>query len=203
MTTDAWPPSPDDPRTKSQKWERQSTVDSRVDELGGTLALRDGTVLHWRAIHADDAARLRAFHGRLSRQSLVFRFFGEMPVLSRELAARLCHVDYEQRMAIVATTEANADAPVVAVARYELQRPGEAEFALVVEDRLQGQGIGPRLLRILADYASGKGITTFVASVMYDNDHMLAMLRHCGFPATHHLHEGRIDVQLDISKRDG
>lgn len=198
MNAETDSPNPDDPRTETRAPALQPGIDNPAT-LEGELSLRDGVLLHWRAIHADDAARLQAFHERLSHQSLLFRFYGEMPELSRELAERLCHVDYERRMAIVATRGASADAPVVAVARYELQSPGEAEFALVVEDRSQGQGIGPRLLRILAMYARGKGITTFVASVMYDNAHMLAMLRHIGLPAVHHLREGRVDVRLDIS----
>jgi len=72
-------------------------------DLAGPLVLRDGTVLHQRAIRADDAPRLQAFHERLSRQTTLFRFFGVMPELSSELAGRLSHVDYDNRMAVVAT----------------------------------------------------------------------------------------------------
>lgn len=170
--------------------------------LGGWLTQRDGTMLHWRAIHTDDAPRLQAFHRRLSHHTLVFRFYGELPELSRELAERLSHVDCGQRMAMVATVGEGMNEAIVAVARYECTDPGEAEFALVVEDRLQGQGIGPQLLRLLADYARRHGFTVFIANVMYDNEHMLAMLRHLGLPAIHHLHEGRVEVRLDISGLD-
>jgi len=177
-------------------------IPGEVAALGGWLTQRDGTKRRWRAIHPDDAARLQAFHLRLSHHTLVFRFYGELPVLSRELAERLSHVDYEQRMAIVVTAGEGVDEPIIAVARYEGVEPDAAEFALVVEDHLQGQGIGPQLLRILAAYARRHGFTTFIANVMYDNEHMLAMLRHIGIPAIHHLHEGRVEVRLDISGLD-
>ena len=179
-----------------------SDIPPDVAALGGSLALRSASIFQWRAIHPDDAPRLQAFHQRLSHQTLLFRFFGEMPVLSWEFAERLSHVDYHDRMAIVVTPGASADEPIVAVARYEQTVPGEAEFALVIEDRWQGQGIGPQLLRALARYARGRGYSTLIGNVMYDNEHMLAMLRHLGIPATHHLREGRVEVRLDISALD-
>ena len=169
---------------------------------GATLTLRDGRVIHMRPIHSDDAPRLQDFHHRLSHQSLYFRFFGEMPELNRELAERLSDVDYVERMAIVATPAADADAPIIAVARYQrVEEPAAraAELALAVEDSWQGQGIGPQLLRALATHARDRGFTTLVANVLYDNSRMLAMLRHLGIPSTHHLREGRVEVRLNIS----
>lgn len=180
-----------------------SDIPPDVATLGVSLALRNGSLFHWRPIHSDDAERLQAFHQRLSHQTRLFRFFGEMPVLSQEFAERLSHVDYHDRMAIVVTPDAAVEEPIVAVARYEQTAPGEAEFALVIEDRWQGQGIGPQILRALARYARSRGYSALIGNVMYDNEHMLAMLRHLGIPATHHLREGRVEVRLDISALDG
>ncbi|MGE5333775.1 MAG: N-acetyltransferase family protein [Nitrososphaerota archaeon] len=177
-------------------------VEQEAANLAGTLTLRNGEVFHWRAIRPDDAPRLQAFHHRLSHQSLFFRFFGEMPELSRELAERLSHVDYADRMAIVVTPGTGADEPIVAVARYQRAEPDAAEFAIVTEDRWQGQGIGPQLLRVLAVYARRRGFTTLIANVLYDNDRMLAMLRHIGIPSVHHLREGRVEARLDITGLD-
>lgn len=171
--------------------------------LAGALVLRDGTRLHQRAIRSDDAARLQAFHGRLSRKSVLFRFFGVMPVLNSDLAVRLSQVDYDNRMAVVATADGSADAPIIAVARYQRTGPEVAEIGLAVEDRWQGHGIGPRLLRTLAAYARRHGIAVLVADVMYDNDRMLAMLRHSGIPTTSHIRDGRVEARLDIAGFDG
>lgn len=171
--------------------------------LAGPMLLRDGTVLYQRVIRADDAPRPQAFHRRLSRQAILFRFFGVMPELRSELAERRSHVDYESRVAVVATLGAGADEPIIAVARYQRTAPEAAEIALAVEDRWQGRGIGPQLLRTLAAYARRRGFTTFIAEVMYDNDRMLAMLRHCGIPTTLHLRDGRVEWRLDISGISG
>ena len=97
------------------------------------------------------------------------------------------------------TAGAGEDEPIIAVGRYERRTPGAAEFALAVEDRWQGRGIGPQLLSALADYARERGILTFIAEVLYDNGRMLSLLRHSSFPTTFQFHDGRVVGLLDIS----
>jgi GNAT superfamily N-acetyltransferase len=80
--------------------------------------------------------------------------------------------------------------------------PEVAEIALAVEDCWQGRGIGSRLVRTLAAYARRRGFTTFIAEVMYDNDRVLALLCHCGFPTTLRWCAGRIVARLAISGSD-
>lgn len=182
--------------------ERREIAPGGMPTLDGTLAAHDGMAYYWRAIRPDDTPRLQAFHLRLSHRSLIFRFFGEMPTLSRELAERLSHVDYQNRMALVVTPSPEPDAPIVAVARYERTEPQAAEFALVIEDRLQGQGIGPQLLEALASYARQQGFAELIANVMYENDRMLAMLRRLPYPSAHHPQSGHVEIRLDISGAD-
>jgi len=172
-------------------------------ELAGPFPLRDGATLHQRAIRMDDAPRLQRFHQRLSERSIFFRFAGIMPELNRELAERLSHVDYSERMAIIVTTGRGVDEPIIAVARYERNGPDSAEFALAVDDSWQGRGIGPRLLRTLAPYASRKRITSFLANVLYDNDRMLALLRHSGMLTTLRIRDGYAEAWLDIASARG
>lgn len=180
---------------------RVSTLDLPRDaaELERSLTLRDGSVLRMRAIRADDAQRLQAFHARLSPQSIVFRFFGAVSELSDHEAVRLSHVDYEHSMAVVATSEAGAEELINAVVRYQRTEAEVAEIALAVEDRWQGQGIGTQMLWALAAYACHRGLTTMVAEVMYHNERMLALLNHSGFPTTFHMNESAIVGRLDIS----
>ena len=169
-------------------------------ELEGPLVLRDGTVVHRCAIRPGDAERLQALHGRLSRQAIAFRFFGALAVLTTDLAQRLSHVDYESRMAVVATAGTGADAPIIAVVRYARVEAGTAEIALVVEDRWQGQGLAPRLLWTLVAYACARGYSAFIANVMTENVRMLALLRHSGIPTVMRLRDGYVEARLDISR---
>lgn len=175
------------------------TLPRDAAELDGPFPLREGATLHQRAIRMDDAPRLQRFHQRLSERSIFFRFAGVMPELNRALAERLSQVDYAERMAIVVTAGRGVDEPIIAVARYERNGPDSAEFAIAVDDSWQGRGIGPRLLRTLAAYALRQGFTSFLANVLYDNDHMLALLRHSGMLTTLRIRDGYAEAWLDIT----
>jgi RimJ/RimL family protein N-acetyltransferase len=169
------------------------------------LRLRDGSPVKVRAIQPDDEKRLRAFHARLSPDSIIFRFFRVLPELSEEDAYRFTHLDYAQRMALVATTPTGCDEGeevIRAVVRYERTEPGVAEVAFVVEDAWQGKGIATALLYRLAAYARTHGLTTFVAVTMTSNARMLDVFRHAGFPYTMRHDGSEISVTLDISSTE-
>lgn len=177
----------------------EGAVPAEAARLAGPLTLRDGSVVYMRAIRPDDTERLQAFHGRLSPDSVVYRYFQSVPILSNERAEHLTHVDYEQRMALVATMAADADAPIIAVVRYEGIDATTAEAAFLVEDRWQGQGISTELFKSLTAYARRRGITTIIAETMTSNVRMLKVLRHAGFPYTMHYESGCVELRLDIS----
>ena len=91
-------------------------------EAGNDLALRDGTRVHIRPIQPeDDHALVEAFH-HMSPQTIYQRFFAALPELSPDMAWRFSHVNYTNRMALVAET-ADSDPPqLMAVGRYERMR---------------------------------------------------------------------------------
>jgi GNAT superfamily N-acetyltransferase len=163
------------------------------------LALRDGATVQVRAIQPDDLERLRAFHRRLTPDTVIFRFFHYMPELTAEDAWRFTHLDYENRMALVATAPVGDVEAIHAVVRYERTGSTEAEVAFVVEDAWQGRGIATALLHRLAAYARAHGISTFVAVTMVGNVRMLDVFRHAGFPCALRFARGEIAVTLDIS----
>lgn len=172
---------------------------SEALQIEEELTLRDGDQVHVRAIRPGDTERLRAFHASLSFESIVFRFFRALPELPPDLAERFTHVDYRDRMALVATRGTAADEELVAVARYDRIGPAEAEVAFVVQDRWQGHGIATALLYRLAAYACAHGITTFVAITLGNNRPMLDVLRGCGFPSTYNHRDGEVEVRLNIN----
>jgi GNAT superfamily N-acetyltransferase len=134
------------------------------------LALPDVCV---RPMAADDAARLVAFHARLSAESIRNRFFGVHPELSDAEVEHFTDVDGRARVAFVAT---EGDA-IVGVGRLE-RLPGttDAEVAFVVTDDHQGRGLGTRLLERLEIAARPLGVTHFVADTLFSNTAMLHLL---------------------------
>ena len=139
------------------------------------VTTKDGTPVTLRPIRPEDEPELTALYARLSPETAYQRFFTVMRRLPPDWAHILANVDYDRRMAIVA----EAPGPeLIAVARYASdERAGEAEVAIVVQDRWQGRGLGTILLAELLDYAVGKGIRRFRAYVLADNGRMLDLLK--------------------------
>jgi RimJ/RimL family protein N-acetyltransferase len=164
------------------------------------LTLRDGSVVHVRAIRADDTARLQSFHAHLSMDSIIWRFFRSVPSLSDEQARQFTHVDYVNRMALIATRGEDVAEEIVAVVRYDrLTGAREAEVAFVVQDAWQGHGLATALLHELAAYARAHSVERFVALTMGTNVRMLEVLHNCGFPCRTRYDGGDILATLDIT----
>jgi RimJ/RimL family protein N-acetyltransferase len=150
-----------------------------------SVTLRGGDTVTIRAIRPDDAPRLQALFALLSPDSVFFRFLTPAKQLTNEQATSFANVDYQMRMGLVATSAPRGEENIVAVARYaEVQpsEPGVVEFAIVVQDRYQGRGLGTILLKRLVAYAQTHAILTFLARVHPENTRMLGLLQHSGFP---------------------
>jgi GNAT superfamily N-acetyltransferase len=149
-----------------------------------------------RPIRPDDGQRLVALHGRLSARSVYLRFFSPHPTLSDAEVARFTAVDYEARLALVATVGEH----LIAVARYE-RKPGtsDAEVAFVVDDAYQHHGVGSELLDELADAAFARGVTTFRAETLVENRTMLDVFHHAGFSVTSSIAFGTVSLRFPIA----
>ena len=138
-----------------------------------------------RAIAPDDARRLIALFHRLSDETIRYRFFIAKKELLPSEAEHFASVDYRLRMAVVAECATTPERALVGVARYDASQSPDAEraeFAIVVEDRFQGRGLGKVLLRQLAEAARANGIRYLAGSTLADNQNMLRFLRGCGYP---------------------
>jgi RimJ/RimL family protein N-acetyltransferase len=124
-----------------------------------------------RPIRPDDGERLRLSHERLSPDARYRRFMSAKPHLSSSDARYLVDVDGEDHYALVATADEDGDEQIVAVARFIRlpEDPDVAEFAIVVGDRWQRQGLAFELLRRLADAADPRGVQRFRATMLADN----------------------------------
>jgi GNAT superfamily N-acetyltransferase len=195
-----------DPRESSQ---RKRVHDSRSGvahvawrypaELEADIAVDAHAPLHLRPIRGDDAAKLVAFHGQLSFDSIYRRYFSVHPELSHDEVIHLTEVDYVDRLALV--IEDGDD--LVAVGRYDrYPSTSTAEVAFVVRDDYQHLGLGHHLLISLADAARVRGITTFSAETLFQNHEMMSVFQHSGFPMTTSYSSGEIDVSLSIEPID-
>src|SRR5205085_8567377 len=118
-------------------------------QYAGTVQLRGGSVVKVRPIRPEDEPRMVQFHRSLSEDSVFYRYAGTLKLDTRvahDRLARICFIDYDREMALVAERAGE----IIAVARLTRLFGGrDAEFALLIEDELQGKGLGRVLLEKL------------------------------------------------------
>lgn len=146
------------------------------------VTTRDGTPLVIRALLPSDREELARGYLELSDESRRRRFFSPPARLSDALLDYLTELDFDRRFALVAHLRDDPDQQGLGVARWVRSRedPTSAEAAVTVADRWQSRGIGTELLLALVEAAAERGITTFVADVLWDNRTLLDTLRQLG-----------------------
>jgi RimJ/RimL family protein N-acetyltransferase len=134
------------------------------------VSLSNGTEVAIRPIRRDDGARLQAAYERLSPEARYKRFLAPKPHLNSAEVEYLVNVDGANHIALVATP---VDHPewIIGVAR--LVRLGEdpqaAEFAVVIGDPWQGEGLASAMLERLVEAAPNQGIERLRATILADN----------------------------------
>ena len=153
------------------------------NRLTQDIATHRGTHCVFRAIRPEDADALQRFARSLSAEARYFRFLSTMAELSPSMLARFTQIDYDREMAIVATIADGAGIEcIIGVARYLLNPDAvTAEFALVVGDEYQGQGIGSALMNRLCEIARKRGLKALIGLVIGNNSDMLALMNRLGF----------------------
>lgn len=134
------------------------------------IRLHRGRTITIRPIRDGDGPALKAAHDRLSPHSKYMRFLAPKPHLSTADTRYLVQVDGQDHLAVVATP---VDDPgcILAVARFVRlpEDPRTAEFAIVVGDAVQQEGLGTKMMERLSQAASERGITRFRATMLAEN----------------------------------
>lgn len=167
-----------------------------------SIGLAGGVRVPVREVEPGDAPTLRRLVGRLSADSVYMRYFGHMKELTEEQARRFAEVDGRERFALVAL-DPEDEGEIVGVVRYERERGTEqAEYAIVVEDRWQGRGVGYALTRMLVEAARERGISRMYALILPENRSMLKLVRRLGLPEDVRWESGfeYVTVHLDSEK---
>ena len=146
-----------------------------------------------------DREELARAYEQLSDESRRRRFFSPPARLSPAVLDYLTELDFDQRFALVAQADDDPEARGLGVARWVRDRidPTKAEAAVTVADEWQGRGIGTELLLALVDAAADRGITTFVADVLWENTTLLDALRGLG-ASVRPLEPGVARVEFDL-----
>lgn len=146
------------------------------------IALPDGTSVLLRPIRPEDEPMEAGLFERLSKESIYFRFFGYIPQVDHEFLTRFTHIDYDREMAIVAETILDGERAIIGVVRIVGDNwNGDAEFAIVVADAWQRQGLGTAMSDFILEIARERGFQRIYASFLKPNVAMERLFRNKGF----------------------
>lgn len=152
------------------------------EKYSKAVLLHTGQVAYLRPIRPEDEPLEAHMLENISQQSLYFRFFGYVPQVTHDFLTRFTHIDYDREMAIIAEVEEAGVKKMTAVVRIIADAWGEAaEYAILVADPWQQQGLGGQMTDYIIDIARDMGIKKLYASVLASNKGMLALFEKKGF----------------------
>src|SRR5262245_53448401 len=165
--------------------------------------LKNGTPVTIRPIRPEDEPLLVKFHETLSEHSVYMRYFSPLKLSQRvahERLTRICFVDYDREMALVVEHRdpQSGERQILGVGRLvRLRCANEAEYAILVNDQWQGQGIGSELLRRLIQVGRNERVGRIVADILPDNQPMQRISTQLGF-RLRRSHDGPVRALLDL-----
>jgi len=147
--------------------------------------LREGAPVTMRPIRPEDEPLMIAFHGALSEKSVHLRYFEAMKLEQRIAHARLrriCFNDYDREIALVVERRTHGTSEILGVGRLsKLHGLNDSEFAIVVADQWQGQGLGTRLLELLVQIGREEKLGRIIGHILPSNTTMRSVARKVGF----------------------
>ena len=149
--------------------------------------LPDGSAVTLRPIRPEDEPLVVAFHRTLSEQSVYFRYFHLMTLdhrIAHERLTRICFTDYDREMALVAERGGHNGSPAELLGVGRLSRihdENAAEFAMLIADPWQRQGLGTALLGLLLEIGRQEGLERISAEILHENRGMQQVCRKLGF----------------------
>ncbi|MDP2752640.1 MAG: GNAT family N-acetyltransferase, partial [Rhodocyclaceae bacterium] len=140
-----------------------------------------------RPIRPEDAELTQNFVRNLSEETKYFRYMDAVRELSQAMLVRFTQIDYDREMALLAVTTIDGKEVELGVARFAINPDGHScEFAVVVGDAWQKQGIAHKLMDVLMDVARAKGLTVMEGEVLKRNHSMLTFVESLGFKVSPH-----------------
>ncbi|ALF55211.1 acetyl CoA synthetase subunit alpha [Nostoc piscinale CENA21] len=149
--------------------------------------MKNGMSVTIRPIRPEDEPLMVQFHQTLSEESVYFRYFHLIKLSQRithERLTRICFIDYDREMALVAEHQdpETGMRQILAVGRLsKLHGTDAAEFAMIVSDRYQCQGLGTELVRRLLQVGRQEHIGRITANILSDNYGMQRVCEKLGF----------------------
>ncbi|MEL7120165.1 MAG: bifunctional acetate--CoA ligase family protein/GNAT family N-acetyltransferase [Bacteroidota bacterium] len=153
-----------------------------------------------RPIKPEDEPLMEKMLEDSSSRSLYLRFFGQIPKVTHTWLTRFTHIDYDRELAIVAEIETEENGKeIMGVVRIIEDAWGEtAEYAILIADKWQGQGLGSALTDYIIEIARDRNINKIVATVLANNTGMIRLFKNRNFSIDKSDHQ-YYEVELDLN----
>lgn len=146
------------------------------------FTLRNGRVVHVRAILPTDEEEILQAFDRLGSQSRYMRFMHSVRHVNRNRLRDTIASFPEKGLSIVATVPAADGIDIVGAATFIVgPGPQTCEFAISVADDWGGAGLGGALLGTLIEAARRRGLREMTGFVLAENQPMLRLASRLGF----------------------
>lgn len=160
---------------------------------------KSGIRLLIRPIRPEDGSLFVDLFDQMSAASLYYRFCRCIKALSPEMLYRMTQIDYDREMALVAIAGESGPDRLIGAARIINEPNGRrAEFAIMIADAWQGQGIGVLLLEDLIRIGRERGLETIWGCVLPENHNMLKLGKKIGFTSKFDSDMGMTVLTIDL-----
>jgi acetyltransferase len=161
--------------------------------------LQSGAEVTLRPIKPEDEPLWMELLAGCSPETIYSRFRYFFFWQSHEVATRYCYIDYDREMAIVVEIIDGDKKKLLGVGRLVADPMRESgEYAILIKDGWQDQGLGTILTDYCIKIAKDWGIKKITAVTTSDNHRMLAVFRKRHFEIRPEPESSIVDVSLEI-----
>jgi acetyltransferase len=166
--------------------------------------MKDGTPVSIRPIRPEDEPRMVKFHETLSERSVYLRYFHLMNLsqrVSHERLTRICFIDYDREMALVAERRnpQTGETEILGVGRMtKVHGTKDAEVAVIISDNWHGRGLGKELMGRLCRVAGDENLDRLVADILPDNRDIMRICEKLGFTLKHSLEDEVVKAEFKV-----
>ena len=142
-----------------------------------SFTLKNGKKVVLRPIRPEDEPLEAEMFNCFSRETERHRFFHQIKDITHELLVRYTQIDYDREIAIIGEMTENKKKKMIGVVRLIADPYNEtAEFAAVVADPWQFQGLGEKFTDYILAIAKSRGIKKVYGKFLLDNKPMASIL---------------------------
>ena len=172
-------------------------------KLVSNWKMKDGKEVVIRPIRPEDEPLMITFHEKLSERSVYLRYFQPLKLTQRtahERLTRICFIDYNREMALVAEHKNEAGEPeLLAIGRLsKIHGRDEGELAALAIDTSQHKGLGTELYTRLIAVAREAKLKKLISNMLPENREMRALCVKLGFKMFSNQEDNIILAELDL-----